>query len=206
MKKKNLCQKQSCLSAKNNFLCEHHRKKWFLKPAHKQINTYRPITDPQLDRQHLTFRDFPCKKTSVWNKPINSILMTCPHPNLDSASGWLQPVPGSQNEIVGKIEWGRSKRERFLLFYFYVALSQSPLTRLSWSLEQVRLVEENFPYHCHNRSKALARPVQLQPFLRCHFAQKTSGGVTKCWLFSQALKQKKMVIILENKCETLNIF
>ena len=111
MKKKNLCQKQSCLSANNNFLCEHHRKKWFLKPAHKQINTYRPITDPQLDRPHLTFRDFPCKETSVWNQPINSILMTCHHPNLDSASDWLQPVPGSQNEIVGKIEWGRQSGE-----------------------------------------------------------------------------------------------
>ena len=49
MKKKNVCQKQSSLSAKNHFLCEHHGKKWFLKPAHKQINTYRPITDPQLD-------------------------------------------------------------------------------------------------------------------------------------------------------------
>lgn len=116
---------------KNHFLCEHHGKKWFLKPAHKPINTYqthnRSTTGPQ-----LTFQDFPCKKTSVWNKPRNSILITCHHPNLDSASDWLQPVPGSQNEIVGikTIEWGRSERERFLLFYFYVALSQSPRTQL----------------------------------------------------------------------------
>ena len=35
--------------SKIHFLYEHHGKKWFLKPAHKQINTYKPITDPQLD-------------------------------------------------------------------------------------------------------------------------------------------------------------
>ena len=87
--------------------------------------------------------------------------MTCHHLNLDSVSDWLQPVPGCQNEIVGKtIEWGRDERERFLLFYFHVELSQLPRTRLSWSLEQVRLVKENFPYRRHNRSKALARPMQ----------------------------------------------
>ena len=61
MKKKKFRQKKSCLSAKNNFLCEHHRKTWFLKPAHKQINTYRPITDPQLDHTRH-FGIFPVKR------------------------------------------------------------------------------------------------------------------------------------------------
>ena len=78
----------------------------FLKPAHKQINTYRPITDPQLDH-NWHFGIFRVKRHL---SGTNSILMACYHLNLDSASDWLQPVPGHQNEIMGKtIEWGRSE-------------------------------------------------------------------------------------------------
>ena len=206
MKKKNLCQKQSCLSAKNNFLCEHHRKKWFLKPAQKQINTYRPITDPQLDRPHLTFPDFPCKKTSVWNKPINSILMTCHHPNLDSASDWLQPVPGSQNEIVGKIEWGRSERERFLIFIFMLRFLNprgpdylGAWNRLDW-LEQISLIIattdlKHQPDQCscsHSSDVILHRkPAEVLQNVGC---------------FVRPLNRKKWSLFQKKKCETLNIF